>query len=113
MQFNDYQTESRVTAQYPNIGNNFIFPTLGLVGESGEVAEKIKKLIRDAETDTPATLRESDRVEITKELGDVLWYLTQLATEIGVSLDMIAETNLAKTQSRHTRGHISGDGDNR
>ena len=113
MQFNDYQTESRATAQYPDIGNNFIFPTLGLVGEAGEVAEKIKKLIRDTATDTPAELSETDRVEITKELGDVLWYLAQLATEIGVSFDTIAETNLAKTRSRQARGQIGGEGDNR
>ena len=113
MQFNDYQTETRTTAHYPGVGNNFIFPTLGLVGEAGEVAEKIKKLIRDKAVDTPDGIGETDRLEITKELGDVLWYLSQLATEIGVSLETVAETNLVKIQSRQDRGQISGEGDNR
>ena len=113
MQFNDYQTETRATAHYPDVGNNFIFPTLGLVGEAGEVAEKIKKLIRDKATNTSAEINEIDRTEITKELGDVLWYLTQLATEIGVSLETVVTTNLVKTQSRRDRGQITGEGDNR
>ena len=113
MQFNDYQTETKATAKYPDVGNNFIFPTLGLVGEAGEVAEKIKKLIRDKATDTPAKLTETDRTEISKELGDVLWYLAQLASEIGVSLEDVATINLAKTQLRRDRDQISGEGDNR
>ncbi len=113
MQFDDYQRDARVSARYPDIGNNFIFPTLGLVGEAGEVAEKIKKLIRDKSVTTPADLDAVDRAEITKELGDVLWYLTQLATEIGVSLDDVATTNLEKLRSRVVRNQISGNGDNR
>lgn len=113
MQFSDYQKQTRTTAQYPDIGKNFIFPTLGLVGEAGEVAEKIKKLIRDKAQSVPAGMTEDDRAEIKKELGDVLWYLTQLATEINVTLDDVAETNLAKTRSRQERQQISGDGDNR
>ena len=113
MQFNDYQNETRLTAHYPEIGNTFIFPTLGLVGEAGEVAENIKKLMRDKAARTPADLSESDREEIVKELGDVLWYLAQLATELGVSLEAVANTNLTKIHSRAARGQSNGEVDNR
>ena len=113
MQFSIYQTDSRITAKYPNIGHNFIYPTLGLVGEAGEVAEKIKKLIRDSGVEDPTLVSDSDRQEIKKELGDVLWYLTQIATEFGIELSDVAETNLAKLKSRMERGQLGGNGDNR
>ncbi len=109
MDFETYQKESRKTATYPNIGYNFIYPTLGLAGESGEVVEKIKKLIRDKN----GAVDEKVKQEITKELGDVLWYLSQLATELGLSLDEIANENLKKLFSRLERNKISGDGDDR
>jgi NTP pyrophosphatase (non-canonical NTP hydrolase) len=113
MQFSEYQTESRATARYPQSGNNFIYPTLGLVGEAGEFAEKIKKLIRDKDTDTPATVTAEDRTEVLKELGDVLWYVAQLATEFGVDLDTVATSNLEKLRSRMDRNQLHGNGDNR
>jgi len=109
MNFQEYQEKSRKTALYPNKDNNFIYPTLGLVGEAGEVAEKIKKLIRDKDGIIDDGFRES----VQKELGDVLWYLSQLATELGLNLDEIAQKNIEKLYSRLERGVINGDGDDR
>ena len=109
MTFEEYQKKSRKTAKYPDAGSNFIYPTLGLVGETGEVAKKIKKVIRD---DGGEILPEK-RKEIEKELGDVLWYFTQLATELNFSLDEIAEKNIEKLYSRLERGTLGGSGDNR
>jgi len=107
--FKTYQEESRRTAAYPKAGKNFIYPTLGLAGESGEVADKIKKVIRDK----GGRLDKKTKDEIGKELGDVLWYLTQLATELGLGLEEVAEGNLRKLFSRQKRGKIKGSGDNR
>jgi NTP pyrophosphatase (non-canonical NTP hydrolase) len=109
VKFSDYQARSRATAIYPDIDNNFLYPVLGLLGESGEVAEKIKKTFRDH----GGKVDDERIAEIGKEMGDVLWYLAQLATELGLSLADIAEQNLNKLQSRHARGAISGSGDNR
>lgn len=109
MTFEEYQQESKKTAIYPNIGDNFIYPTLGLVGESGEVAEKIKKVLRDKN----GILDDETRDHIKKELGDVLWYLSQLSTEIGLSLNDVAETNLEKLRSREKRDVLKGGGDDR
>ena len=89
MNFNEYQKKSRKTARYPNKGNNFIYPTLGLAGESGEVAEKIKKIIRDDN----GVVSKDKKQEILKELGDVLWYVAQIATELKLSLDKVADFN--------------------
>lgn len=113
MQFSDYQKESRVTAKYPDLGNNFVYPTLGLVGEAGEIADKIKKLHRDRGMFTPAEVTDEVKAEVLKELGDVLWYTAQLATEFGVDLDAVAQQNLDKLRSRMERGVIGGSGDNR
>ena len=108
MDFNSYQERSRTTARCPEVGCNPIYPTLGLCGESGEVADKVKKVIRDREGRfDPDTCQ-----DIELELGDVLWYVAQLASELGLSLDAIAEANLAKLASRSARGRISGSGDN-
>lgn len=109
MTLNEYQEKSRKTATYPNAGNNFVYPTLGLAGETGEVAEKIKKIVRDE----GGTVSEEKREEIKKELGDVLWYVAQIAAELRISLDDVAETNIEKLYSRLERGVISGSGDNR
>jgi len=109
MTFDEYQKESRKTAIYPNSGNNFIYPTLGLCGEAGEVAEKIKKVMRDA----GGYISPERKEEIKKELGDVIWYLAQLSTELGLSLDDIAWNNLEKLFSRMERSRLNGDGDNR
>ena len=109
MTFEEYQKESRKTALYPNKDNNFIYPVLGLCGESGEIAEKIKKVIRDE----ASIMNEQKKEEIKKELGDVLWYLSQIATELGLSLSDVAKLNIEKLQSRLERNKISGSGDDR
>lgn len=109
MTFEEYQKKSRKTAKYPDAGSNFIYPTLGLAGEAGEVAEKIKKVIRD---DGGEVLPEKKK-DIEKELGDVLWYVSQIATELGLSLEEVAEKNIEKLYSRLERDKLHGDGDNR
>ena len=109
MTFEEYQKKSRETAIYPDKDKNFIYPTLGLVGEAGEIAEKIKKVLRDKN----GVIDEETRKEISKELGDVLWYLSQLATEVELSLEEIAALNISKLQSRKDRGQLHGTGDNR
>jgi len=109
MTFEEYQKLSRKTAIYPDKGNNFIYPTLGLTGEAGEVAEKIKKVLRDDK----GIIDDSRKQEIKKELGDVLWYLSQIATELHLSLNDVADSNIKKVNSRQERNKISGEGDNR
>lgn len=109
MNFQDYQTQSRRTAKYPPIGHPVIYPTLGLANEAGEVAGKVKKIFRDKN----GVIGEAEREALKGELGDVLWYLAQVCTELGLSLDNVAEQNLKKLFDRMERGKISGDGDNR
>lgn len=109
MNFNEYQTKSRKTAGYPAIGHSVIYPTLGLVNEAGEVAGKIKKVFRDKD----GQISEETREALKAELGDVLWYLAQVATELDVSLDEIAEHNIAKLYDRLERGKIRGEGNTR
>lgn len=106
MNFSQYQKESRKTAIYKNQGKNLFYPVLGLVGEAGEIAEKLKRKLR-GEKNT------FQKKEISKELGDVLWYLSQLASELKLSLDDIAVENIKKLQSRKKRGKLLGRGDNR
>ena len=109
MDFDNYQIEARKTAIYPNKDRNFIYPTLGLVGESGEVAEKIKKILRDKN----GTFDYESKLALKKELGDVLWYLSNLCNELDFSLNEIAKENLEKLNLRLSRGKISGSGDDR
>jgi NTP pyrophosphatase (non-canonical NTP hydrolase) len=109
MKFSDYQTKSRATAKYPAIGHAVIYPTLGLVNEAGEVAGKIKKIFRDKD----GVIGAAEREALKAELGDVLWYLAQTCTELEISLDEVAESNLTKLLDRQARGKIQGDGDNR
>ena len=109
MDFKTYQKKARETAQYPNLGQNNIYPTLGLIGEAGEVAEKVKKVMRDKN----GIFDDESKNAIKKELGDVLWYLSNLCTEFNFSLDDVAIQNLEKLKLRAARGKISGSGDNR
>jgi len=88
---------------------SYTYSLIGLVGETGEVAEKIKKLIRDKN----GQLDDKYRNEIKKEMGDVLWYFSQLATDLGIDLEDLAKINLEKLKSRQTRSKIHGSGDNR
>ena len=109
MDLNCYQVKARETAGYPNVGQNPIYPTLGLAGEAGEVADKVKKVLRDRNGIFDSTTKEA----IKLELGDVLWYISQLSSELGISLEAVAQANLTKLSDRTARGKISGDGDNR
>jgi len=108
VELSDYQKRSRVTAEYPREAW-LAYPALGLAGEAGEVAEHAKKAIRD---DGGAVSRER-RAAMAKELGDVLWYVAQIATELELDLDEIAAGNLEKLLSRQRRGVLSGSGDER
>ena len=109
MNFDNYQIEARRTAIYPNKDKNFVYPTLGLVGESGEVAEKIKKILRDKN----GAIDYESKLALKKELGDVLWYISNLCDELGFSLNDVAKKNLEKLNLRLSRGKISGSGDDR
>jgi NTP pyrophosphatase (non-canonical NTP hydrolase) len=109
MRISDYQALSRRTATYPDAGENIVYPTLGLAGEAGEVAEKVKKMLRDDSGCMTTERREA----LAGELGDVLWYVAQVATEAGLDLEQIAQANLDKLLSRQQRGVLSGSGDQR
>lgn len=108
MELSDYQRRSRRTAEYPREAW-LAYPALGLAGEAGEVAEHAKKAIRD----DAGGVTDERRAAIAAELGDVLWYAAQLASELGLELDAIAHENLEKLLSRQRRGVLSGSGDNR
>jgi len=103
MRFDEYQEEAKKTAIYPD-QYRVVYPALGLAGEAGEVAEKVKKHIRDGVLNVE---------ELKKEIGDVLWYLAAIASDLDLTLNDVAEANLQKLRSRQTRGVISGNGDNR
>lgn len=103
----DYQKAARKTAIYPT---PVVYPALGLAGETGEVCEKIKKRIRDADGDFNDP---EFKKNIQKELGDVLWYIANLSADLDIKLSAIAETNLVKLYDRADRGKIGGSGDNR
>ena len=109
MDLNHHQTTALETAIYHNQGQNFTYPVLGLLGEAGEVADKLKKVIRDGD----GLLTDPVRDAVAKELGDVLWYLAVLSYELDYDLNTIAQNNLDKLASRKARGVISGSGDNR
>ena len=109
MDFQLYQDRCRATARYPDAGANPIYPTLGLCGEAGEVADKVKKVLRDRQGNfSPEVI-----ADLKLELGDVLWYVAQLATELGLELEQIAQTNIDKLASRAARNVIGGSGDRR
>lgn len=108
MNLNEYQFNASNYAIYPHVGRGTVeegmYLALGLTGEAGEVAEKLKKFYRDG------TYTSED---FAKELGDVLWYLSQLAKWADYPLDSIANINLTKLESRANRGVLQGSGDNR
>jgi NTP pyrophosphatase (non-canonical NTP hydrolase) len=109
MTFDEYQTAALRTAADHSKKNELFHLVLGLVGESGEIAEKIKKLVRDKDSDES----EIDIEDLSKELGDVLWYVAVLADYFQVSLEDIAGMNIAKLADRQKRNKLSGSGDNR
>jgi NTP pyrophosphatase (non-canonical NTP hydrolase) len=106
MNINTYQQQASETAIY---SNKLIYPTLGLAGEAGEIANKVKKVLRD----NFGELEENVRQDLISELGDVLWYVAALATDLKVELSKVAEKNIEKLNSRKNRGVIGGSGDNR
>jgi NTP pyrophosphatase (non-canonical NTP hydrolase) len=106
MGFDDYQQAARRTAIYAD-RHRVIYPALGLASEAGEVAGKIKKVLRDQDGEFGKAPQEA----IKDELGDVLWYLAVLADDLGLSLEDIAADNLAKLEARMGRGTIGGVGD--
>jgi NTP pyrophosphatase (non-canonical NTP hydrolase) len=108
MTINEYQDKAIETAIYGE-GSKIIYPTLGLAGEAGEVADKVKKVLRDNEGE----FSEEKKLEIAKELSDTCWYIAALARDLGYTLEEICIINLEKLKSRQERGVIGGSGDNR
>ena len=120
MNFTDYQILTEKTAQFPrNIAivkdyndltyMEYLYPVLGLVGEAGEVAEKIKKIVRN----NLGEYTEKDKEELKKEIGDVLWYCAALCSVLEISLDEVAQLNVDKLMDRMRRGVIKSKGDSR
>lgn len=108
MDFNEYQNEAHKTLIHKD-RDNLAYFALGIAGESGEVADKVKKIFRDR----GGVMTDEDKEEIAKEMGDVLWYLSQMAQYVGKDFVEIAQMNLDKLRSRQERGVLAGNGDNR
>ena len=108
MTLNEYQQKALETAVYPQ-EFKIIYPSLGLTGEAGECADKVKKVIRD----NGGQFTEEKRLELAKEIGDVLWYCATFANDIGFDLETIGQMNNDKLHSRQERGVLGGSGDNR
>jgi NTP pyrophosphatase (non-canonical NTP hydrolase) len=98
------RTGGPVAADHP-----IVYPTLGLTNEAGEVAGKVKKIFRDRQ----GVVTDEDRAALTLELGDVLWYLAELCTQLGIDLEDVAAANIEKLRGRTARGTLAGDGDDR
>lgn len=109
MKLSEYQQKARITALYPNVDSNPYYPALGLGGEVGEVLNKIKKIMRDHD----GKITDEYREILKSELGDVLWYVAALASELKLDLDEIVQANIDKLLSRKERNTLHGDGDNR
>jgi NTP pyrophosphatase (non-canonical NTP hydrolase) len=107
--FSAYQRESRKTWSLIHTDHPIVYPTLGLVNEAGELAGKVKKIFRDK----AGIISDEDRQALKYELGDVLWYMAQIATELDLDLQEVAEANIEKLFSRLERGKIKGEGDYR
>lgn len=106
---NEYQERATKSAIYPDIGNNITYPALGLAGESGEVCDKIKKVLRD----DGGKFTEATKLALMKEIGDVLWYVAALCNELDFTIEDVMETNIRKLQDRIARGVRGGSGDDR
>jgi len=109
LNFAAYQTRAAVTGGAVEVNHAIAYPTLGLVNEAGEVAGKVKKIFRDR----GGVITDDDRQALMLELGDVLWYVAELCTQLGVRLEDAAQANLDKLADRHARGVLGGDGDYR
>ena len=108
MTLNEYQFETNTTAIYPDSAA-LTYPTLGLAGESGEICNKVKKIIRD----DSGLLSDSKKQALIDELGDVMWYVAAIAKDLKVTLGEVCKRNLEKLNSRRERGTLGGSGDNR
>ncbi len=108
MSMNDYQELAANTAVYP-IEHALVYPILGLAGESGELANKYKKVIRDKQ----GILYDDDKEALIAELGDCLWYISAIAKDLNVTLDHVANLNIAKLHQRKELGTLKGSGDSR
>lgn len=110
MTFDEYQKRALTTViSSSDAFKDSLHWVLGINGEAGEVAEKVKKIIRDQD----GVMTEQDKLSLGKEIGDVLWYLAVFAHDLGLSFDNIANENLAKLKSRQARGALGGSGDDR
>jgi NTP pyrophosphatase (non-canonical NTP hydrolase) len=109
MEANDYQAAARKTAIYTKIPNSMFYPYLGLAGETGEVCEKVKKIIRDKN----GVFSPEDTLAIKKELSDVCWYVANIAADLNLTLDDVFQCNIDKLKDRESRGVLQGSGDNR
>jgi len=112
MNLTEYQNKALETAIYPNktgMNAGIIYTALGLASEAGEYSGKIKKIIRDKE----GIINPSDRMELLKELSDVLWYVSAASKELGYTLEDVAKANISKLESRAKRGKLKGSGDSR
>lgn len=109
MDFDEYQIKANKTAIYPVIGKKFVYPTLGLANEAGEFAGKVKKVFRD----DGGEISEEKKDDLIHELGDVLWYLSQISTDLGIKLSEVAKANIEKLASRQERNVLHGSGDDR
>lgn len=109
MNFDEYQEEARKTAIYPNQGSNIYYPTLLLAAEAGEIANKVQKIMRDKND----VVHVEDHQALLGEMGDVLWALAAMSTELGYDLSEVAQYNIEKLRGRAARGTIMGSGDNR
>ncbi|MEM7552847.1 MAG: nucleoside triphosphate pyrophosphohydrolase family protein [Cyanobacteria bacterium P01_A01_bin.84] len=109
MNADEYQEKAFEFGIYPQKGDNWVYPCIGLAGETGEVAELIKRAIRDKNS----TIDEELRQKIKLELGDVAWYVAVLAKEVGLSLDEILAANIDKLSNRKAKGTLHGSGDGR
>lgn len=119
LSFEEYQKRAADTARYPKVfvqqedgtllETNFIYPSLGLGGEAGEILEKVKKIVRDQH----GAVTNENRAAIAKEVGDELWYLASICKEFGLDMGEVAQGNLDKLAARASKGTLSGSGDNR
>ncbi len=106
--FNSYQRTATKTAIYP-AEHKILYPALGLAGEAGEVANKVKKVMRDGVENQANDWKE----QIASEIGDVLWYCAALSNDIGIPLALIAAQNRDKLLARKQKGTLQGSGDTR
>ncbi len=109
MDFKEYQKLAHRTSKMVKVGEDYVYPTLGFVGEAGELANKVKKVFRDDK----GILTDERKGDIKHELGDALWYIAEICTCLGVEFEDVAQENIKMLASRLERNKISGSGDNR